>query len=242
MFDPFGDFATRGYLRNSEGILDLDEIKQLEHLNFRANLQDAIGYLRKIKGVVRHDHVLEVHRILFGDLYEWAGQDRLSLGVGHLINKGSVQFEASGQIRMAMAHALDLGNDKAKMQQKPGTVMGMMAWAHPFLDGNGRTMLLVHGELCHRAGFAIDWNRSVKSEYLAALTAELDRPGKGILDGYMIDRKRSRLTSDEWHEVLDSLPGLAGVEDLGQAQAYSSDDAEAAGRYREAVKRRSGPT
>jgi cell filamentation protein len=41
-----------------------------------------------------------------------------------------------------------MGNDPVVLAKKPGVVMGQFAWGHPFLDGNGRTMLIVHTELC----------------------------------------------------------------------------------------------
>lgn len=38
MFDPFGDFATEGYLRNFEKEKDLEIVKIAEHELFRAQL------------------------------------------------------------------------------------------------------------------------------------------------------------------------------------------------------------
>jgi cell filamentation protein len=63
--------------------------------------------------------------------------------------------------------------------------MGWFAYGHPFLDGNGRTMLIIHSELCHRADFCIEWQRTRKTDYLTALSAEISSPGKGHLDRYL---------------------------------------------------------
>lgn len=60
-----------------------------------------------------------------------------------------------------------------------------MAHSHPFLDGNGRTIMLVHQDLCSRAGFHIDWKMTSKSSYLHVLTQELAAPGKRLLDDYL---------------------------------------------------------
>jgi len=49
VFDPFGDFETKGYLQNYEGIKDFKELKVLEHTFFEANLEDAFDYLKKSK-------------------------------------------------------------------------------------------------------------------------------------------------------------------------------------------------
>ena len=40
-FDPFGDFETRGYLRNVFGEKDPDIIKHLEHSAFVAGIAEA---------------------------------------------------------------------------------------------------------------------------------------------------------------------------------------------------------
>jgi len=70
------------------------------------------------------------------------------------------------------------------MQRHPGQVFGELAYAHPFLDGNGRTILLVHMELCARAGFHLAWEATTRDAFLNALTEELGRPGDA-LDDYL---------------------------------------------------------
>ena len=70
------------------------------------------------------------------------------------------------------------------MRESPGLVFGEFAYAHPFLDGNGRTIMAVHEELCRRAGIHIAWTATTKQGFLQALTAELDRPGSA-LDAYL---------------------------------------------------------
>lgn len=84
VFDPFGDFESAGYLRNIERLKDRKAIKVLEHAFFEANLEKALSLLEELTGPVEYVHFLEVHRILFGEFYPWAGQDRQALGVGRL--------------------------------------------------------------------------------------------------------------------------------------------------------------
>ena len=185
VFDPFGDYETRGYLRNFEGLKRMDEVKVLEHTFFEANLEDAFHFLGAVKGPLTYKHFLKVHHVLFSDFYPWAGQDRLQLGVGQFVEKGNFQFEEASLAQRAVEWGLQLGNDPAVLAKKPGMVMGQFAWGHPFLDGNGRTLLLVHSELCRRAGFSILWHRTAKSDYLLALTQEIANPQLGVLDRYL---------------------------------------------------------
>jgi cell filamentation protein, protein adenylyltransferase len=77
-FDPFGDFATEGYLRNVEKEQDLDIVKRLEHASFTTGLDEAFTALGKSRQFSYSD-VLQTHDILFNAVYPWAGQDRLSI-------------------------------------------------------------------------------------------------------------------------------------------------------------------
>lgn len=45
MFDPFGDFETTGYLRNTSAEKDLTVVKAAEHTLFRAQLPEALAFL-----------------------------------------------------------------------------------------------------------------------------------------------------------------------------------------------------
>ena len=74
-FDPFGDFATEGYLRNFEKEKDLAIVKRAENASFMTGLDEAFATLAKAK-VLSYDDVLKTHGILFGAVYPWAGQDR----------------------------------------------------------------------------------------------------------------------------------------------------------------------
>jgi cell filamentation protein len=67
------------------------------------------------------------------------------------------------------------------MRARPGEIMGYLAHGHPFLDGNGRTIMMIHAVLAQRASFSIDWVATEKNAYLDALTKELNDPGKGSL-------------------------------------------------------------
>lgn len=240
MFDPFGDFESAGYLRNIERLKDPEEIKVQEHLFFEANLERAFDFLGRLRSPVDYGHFLEVHRILFGEFYPWAGHDRDMLGVGRLVGKGaSVQFEASELCQRAVEWGLRMGNDKATMRMRPGEVMGAFAWGHPFLDGNGRTMLVVHSMLSHRAGISIAWSDTRKLDYLHALTQELQQPHGRHLDAYLRPFVRPIVTEGS---LLEHLLGLPGLDGRGGGQdvniAYAADDPQANNYYLEMKRSR----
>ena len=212
MFDVFGDFDTRGYLRNSEGLKDLSKVKRLEHRVFLKNLPSSIEYLKSVE-IVAYQDVLHTHRILFHDLYPWAGQDRQATAPEVAVIRAGRNdlFAHPRSTQDAVHYALKLGQDRAYMAAHPGEVMGHLAHAHPFLDGNGRALMVVHNELAHRAGISIDWIRTNKHAYLEALTREIDRPGNAELDTYLKPFVGPAVSRDEAAVALTRLRGLAGA-------------------------------
>ena len=140
-FDPFGDFEARGYLRNIFGEKNPHIIKRLEHHAFRLHVADALEALRA-RSSLRYGDVLDTHRRLFSDYYPWAGRDRLTILPDLAVGKaGRYNIFAHPQdIRRAVEHAL--GPDPSTMNSRPGEVIGLLACAHPFVDGNGRTLMV----------------------------------------------------------------------------------------------------
>ena len=216
-FDPFGDFETSGYLQNSLQLKDPTEVKESEHLSFELSIEDALVYLAK-KKPIDYKTVLKVHEILFSGFYHWAGKDRNEL-VPHLaVFKGSLDdprstvFERPDSIKMSVDYALKLAADKKRFRDHPGGVMGQLAFAHPLLDGNGRTILLVFMELCYRAEFAIDWSRTNKDDYLRALSDEIREPRERHLDNYLNPFVVDISSRDEWPETIGGIRGLDGLD------------------------------
>jgi cell filamentation protein len=125
-FDPFGDFETRGYLRNLANEKDLKIVRRLEHTSFITGIDAAFGHLATIKRLSYRD-VLDTHKMLFEAVYPWAGQDRLETAPDLAVGKGPVLFARPEDIRRAVDFALEHGQDKTFMAAKPGEIMGYLA-------------------------------------------------------------------------------------------------------------------
>ena len=77
-FDPFGDFEERGCLRNFEGFKTASAVKRFEHREHAENRDAAFANIQTYDRI-EYDAIRGTHAILFGSVYPWAGQDRLSL-------------------------------------------------------------------------------------------------------------------------------------------------------------------
>jgi cell filamentation protein len=208
-FDPFGDLKERGYLCNTAGLHEPAAVKEFEHRAFLDKLDQAVANLTEIERLSYQD-VLRTHQTLFEDVYPWAGQDRATVAPDIAVTKGEVLFAHPGQAQRVVEYALQMGNGAAVMAQKPGEVMGYLAYGHPFLDGNGRTIMVVHSVLAERAGISIDWSTTDKSAYLNALAKEIDQPGRGYLDAYLKPFVREAVGETHLAAELAKAPGLDG--------------------------------
>jgi cell filamentation protein len=223
-FDPFGDFATEGYLRNFEKEKDLAIVKRAENASFTTGLDEAFASLARAR-TLSYDDVLKTHGILFGAVYPWAGQDRSQTAPKLTIKKGPVIFANAPEIRAAVEFALRKGQDKDYVKARPGEIMGYLAYGHPFLDGNGRTIMTVHSVLAQRAGFSIDWSATKKDAYLDALTKEIESPPKGHLDAYLKPFMRDPIAHEQLATAIAQAPGLDGsVQDAALIQVLGNTD------------------
>ncbi len=96
------------------------------------------------KGDFDLSHLQAIHKHLFQDIYEWAGQIRTVE-----IYKGAQQFQFRQYIgtgmqdvhgRIKKAGYLQ-GLNKSEFAHKAGVIIGDVNFVHPFRDGNGRTQL-----------------------------------------------------------------------------------------------------
>jgi cell filamentation protein len=239
-FDPFDDFEERGYLRNFAGEKDLEVIKIIEHRSFLAKLETAFQNLSQI-GTLSYEDVLDTHKILFKSVYPWAGQDRSQTAPGIAVSRGSVLFAHPEDAKTAVEYALRIGQNKDMMANKPGEVMGYLAYGHPFLDGNGRTIMVVHTELAQRAGVSIDWAATSKSEYIIALTKELEKPGIGYLDAYLSPFKLSSIGLAGLAGHIARTPGLDGNSSPQLTVLGKVDDPALKARYEKQKRQRAEP-
>jgi cell filamentation protein len=203
---------------------DPEIVRRLEHASFITGIDAALQRLAKVKRLSYAD-LLETHRVLFEAIYPWAGQDRRTTAPDLAISKGPILFAHPDHVERAVEYALAHGQDQKFMREKPGVIMGYLAYGHPFLDGNGRTIMVVHGVMAQRAGFSVDWEATGKAGYLSALTRELDDPNKGHLDAYLKPFIREAVSADRLADEIARAPGLDGNDEQNEVLGKTSDPA-----------------
>ena len=124
-------------------------------------------------------HLRDLHRYLYEDLYDWAGEYRVGA-----TPSGGVP---AGMIRSDVAHTLRIADDQDWETMTAGEVAGVTAetWAGlagavPFRAGSLVAATAMIDELAARAGWQIDWDRTSAVEQVRAVelghhAADLDQ-------------------------------------------------------------------
>jgi cell filamentation protein len=116
-----------------------------------------------------------MHKIIFEDIYEWAGQIRR----GDFLSKGNSIF-CRGQYIVENAKVIFenilkennlLGLNKSKFIERMAYYMGEINALHPFREGNGRTVREFFRQLSLNAKYTLDFSKTEKDDLL---TADID--------------------------------------------------------------------
>lgn len=178
LWDPFNDGADAPILRNKLGVTAVEKLSNAEFASIGIRMPRALVALRISK--LNFDAWKKTHGILFGAIYPWAGTIR------HVdVVKGPVRFNFKENVEQETSQVFAAAEDLDWFRAHLGQTYGELAFNHPFLDGNGRSLNTVFSEMARRAGFGIAWDKVIKRTYLAHLTnATLGTDYQG-LDEYL---------------------------------------------------------
>jgi cell filamentation protein len=112
-----------------------------------------------------------LHRHLFRDLYDWAGEIRTVD-----ISKGNTRFCNVARIEPEASKVFDVLADRNWLEgfERDGLVASIAEYygdlnvVHPFREGNGRAQRLLFEQIIVNAGFEIDWWKVEPDEWLQA--------------------------------------------------------------------------
>jgi cell filamentation protein len=174
--DPYLDPVT-GVLRNKLGITDPAVL---------ARLEGDIAAVREIELIARRPklgtydlaHLRAIHRHLFDDVYEWAGEPRtidISKGTTTFAHHGFLEIAAGNVFADLAARGHLRGLARPAFVAGAGRLLGDLNALHPFRDGNGRAQRVFLQLLANDAGWALLWGRVEPEENFAlSIASESD--------------------------------------------------------------------
>ncbi|MFC0456219.1 Fic/DOC family protein [Arthrobacter liuii] len=162
--DPYLDPET-GLLRNKLGARTKVALDEAEgDLSF-ARLMQLMDHPPKATGNL--DELRAIHRHLFQDVYEWAGELR-TVDLRKNV-EGAEHFLPVSLIGRAAAYAAEelradnalRGLDLDRFIERLAYHYDQFNYVHPFREGNGRTQRVFWNRVARDAGWQLDW-RSVQ--------------------------------------------------------------------------------
>lgn len=166
--DPYVYPGTRT-LRNRLGITDPQLLEHAERSLVTERISQHVP-----GGSFDLAHLRTIHRHLFQDVYDWAGEVRTIE-----ISKGGRQFQFRQYIPTGMADVHRRLTRAGFLKRLPagefareaGIIVGDINYIHPFREGNGRTQAQYLQQLSEQAGHRLDFGRVDPSKWIEASKA-----------------------------------------------------------------------
>jgi cell filamentation protein len=150
--------------------------------------------MNPMKGDLNFEHLLNIHKYIFDDIYEWAGKTR-SVN----ISKGSRFCNYAFINNIANETFSELHNDnyligltEEEMIAKLSYYLGELNAIHPFREGNGRTQRVFIEYLAYAAGYYVDFSKVSSNEMIEASA-----------DSFLCDYRKMKSL---FHNIIDKIP------------------------------------
>lgn len=161
-----------GVLKNKLGIRDEEKLKRAE-----ASLVAWRSFelsQKPVQGSFDLDHLKAIHKHLFGDVYEWAGEIRnidLAKDNSYFANHRHI-VSAARPIFQKLANEDYLNGLTADaFSARAAYYLGELNALHPFREGNGRVQREFINHLAFRNGYFIEW-KNISQEEMAQASIE----------------------------------------------------------------------
>jgi Fic-DOC domain mobile mystery protein B len=162
------------------GLLDKNigtrrQLNQAEAENItRAAAKYLVGELTEADAPFTFDWLFQLHREMFGNVWDWAGKPRTCD-----LNIGCPAYDVEAQVMNLVADLAYWGNEPTKLIDDAALLHYRAVKIHPFPNGNGRwARMLSNVWLRRRGANPISWPEPssgeispIRAEYIAALQA-----------------------------------------------------------------------
>jgi cell filamentation protein len=173
-------------LRNKRGLTNFTEWFNAERQLTRVRAVELAARPELVPRTFDPAHWKAIHRHVFQDMYEWAGEFRtVNIGKdGHGFAPEAQLEEYAGEILGQVREAnMFAGRDRAGVVEGLMYTMQAVNIIHPFREGNGRTQRILTEHIAEHAGYLLDWARINPEEQNAMVAAAFDGELGPLHDG-----------------------------------------------------------
>ena len=125
---------------------------------------------KPLKGELDFDYIKRLHKHLFSDIYDWAGELRKTdISKGNIFCQHEL-IEVNAEVLFNELEAENYleGLDKNTIIKRLAYYLGDFNTIHPFREGNGRVQRLFIRELASRVGYLINFHGITTEEMIQA--------------------------------------------------------------------------
>jgi cell filamentation protein len=173
--DDYLDAAT-GVLKNRLNMKTAAALETAEATFVGIRLYELAR--RPLRGRFDLAHLKAIHRYLFQDVYDWAGQCRtidISRGDTRFAHHRYIEAAARPVFEQLAKEKYLAGLGVDDFSERAAHYLGEINALHPFREGNGRAQREFISHLAYKCGHFIDWKKSQP----AADGASVDRIVQG---------------------------------------------------------------
>lgn len=154
----------------------------LTRLEEAASFQRLVELARDpIQGRFDYAHFKAIHRFVFQDVYEWAGQERVGPVGGFMSKDGHAYYGAGPHLTTDAHKQFEVLRNRKLLRDLPraqfviglAEIWGELNVIHSFREGNTRTQFVFFSQLAEQAGWQLDSTRfapgqPLRNEFVAA--------------------------------------------------------------------------
>lgn len=164
-------YPNSNVLINKLGITDAEKLHCAERDITSLNI--SMIKAEPIPGAFDLNHLKHIHKEIFGDIYQWAGQLRtvdISKGNVFCLSRNLEMYAESIFSKLESEHFL-INTDRQNIVERLSYYLSEINVLHPFREGNGRTQRVFIEYLAGVAGYHLDFS-AVTPEQMIRASAE----------------------------------------------------------------------
>ena len=190
-------YMNDGVFRNKLAIQDPLKLEKVERDISAISAQNLL--LQPITGNFDLAHLQTIHRKLFGNVYDWAGEIRridISKGNTRFANFAFIENESRTLLEKLQSENYLRGLDKDKFAERVAYYLGELNVLHPFREGNGRTLRLFITQLAMKNGLQIHW-QNISAEQMIQACIQAYHVDSSLLARLILENLEQSSFSDD---------------------------------------------
>lgn len=175
MSDTVYCYPGSDVLKNKLNIQTADRLRETERKLTMLRLLELLEH--PVKGAFDYEHLKAIHRYIFQDIYEWAGQERaVDIAKGNMFcNVRFITEQAEILFAELKADRYLANLPRDLFIKKLAYYLSEINALHPFREGNGRTQREFIRTLAIKNGYRIKFANVTEEEMIKASQASFLR-------------------------------------------------------------------